>query len=124
MQNKITAIILTLNEEILIEEAIKTVDFADEIIVIDSYSTDETVELAKKCNVRLIQRKFDDFSSQKNFAIDNAKYDWIYILDADERVPVDLRKEILEAVKKPNEVVGFFIYRTFYFLNKNIKYGG
>jgi len=124
VQNKITAIILTLNEEILIEDAIKTVDFANEIIVLDSYSTDKTVEIVKKYNVRLIQRKFDDFSSQKNFAIDKAKYDWVYILDADERVPNDLRKEILQAVINPNNVVGFFIYRTFYFLNKSIKYGG
>ena len=81
---KITAIIPTFNEEIHIEEAIKSVSFADEIIVIDSYSTDKTVELAKKHNVCLIQRVFDDFSSQKNHAIDQAKNDWIYILDADE----------------------------------------
>ena len=62
---KISAIISTFNEEIHIEEAIKSVSFADEIIVIDSYSIDKTVALAKKHDVRLIQRVFDDFSTRK-----------------------------------------------------------
>ena len=83
---KITAIIPTLNEEIHITEAIESVSFADEIIVIDSFSSDKTLEIAEKMNVKIIKRKFDDFSSQKNFAIEAATHDWIYILDADERV--------------------------------------
>ncbi len=121
---KITAIIPTFNEEIHIEEAIKSVSFADEIIVIDSFSTDTTVELVKKHDVRLIQRVFDDFSSQKNYAIQQAKYDWIYILDADERVTPELRTEILQQVKLSEDFVGFYVYRTFYFFNKRIRFGG
>ena len=121
---KITAIIPTFNEEIHIEKAIESVSFADEIIVIDSYSTDRTVELVKKYDVKLIQRVFDDFSTQKNFAISHAKNDWIYILDADERVTHELQLEILETVKSPKDFVGFYVYRTFYFLNKKIRFGG
>jgi len=121
---KITAIIPTLNEEIHIEEAIKSVSFADEIIIIDSFSTDNTLVLAEKHNVKIIKRKFDDFSSQKNFAIDQAKYTWIYILDADERVTSALEKEILEAVKNPKGCIGFYIRRCFYFAGKKIKYSG
>jgi len=124
VQNKITAIIPTLNEAKYIEDAIGTVDFADEIIVIDSYSSDNTVEIAEKNNVRVIQRKFDNFSSQKKYAISMAENEWIYILDADERVPVKLRREILKAMENPVEIVGFYIYRTFYFLGKKINYGG
>ena len=124
MKNKITAIIPTLNEESFIELAIDSVLFADEIIIIDSFSTDKTVELAKKHKIRLIQRKFDDFSSQKNYAIDLAKHNWIYILDADERVPAELRDEILDVLKNPKEIVGFYTYRTFYFLEQKIKHGG
>ncbi len=124
MNQKISAIIPTFNEEIHIEEAIKTVSFADEIIVIDSYSSDKTVELIKKHDVRLIQRKFDDFSSQKNFAIEKAKHDWIYILDADERVSEELQREILETLKNPNDFAGFNIFRTFYYLDKKVRFSG
>jgi glycosyltransferase involved in cell wall biosynthesis len=122
--SKITAIIPTLNEEIHIEDAIKSVGFADEIIVIDSFSTDKTIELAEKHQVKIIKRKFDDFSSQKNFAIEQAKNDWIYILDADERVTPKVELEILEAVKNPKDFVGFYVRRSFYFAGKKIKYSG
>ena len=94
--SKITAIIPTFNEEIHIEEAIQSVQFADEIIIIDSFSTDNTVKIAKKHNVVLIQRIFDDYSSQKNFAIDKATHNWICVLDADERISISLKKEILK----------------------------
>ena len=121
---KITAIIPTLNEEIHIVAAIKSVSFADEIIVIDSFSTDKTLVLAENYNVKIIKRKFDDFSSQKNFAIEQAKYDWIYILDADERVTFKVQKEIIEAVKNPKDFVGFYLRRTFYFSGKKVHYSG
>lgn len=121
---KISAIIPTLNEEIHIEAAIKSVNFADEIIVIDSYSADKTIEIAEKFDVKIIKRKFDNFSNQKNYAIQQAKNSWIYILDADERVTPEVRKEILNAVKKTKDKVGFFVRRSFYFAGKNINYGG
>lgn len=120
----ITAIIPTLNEENFIEEAIASVSFADEIIVVDSYSQDHTIEFAERHKVKIVQRKFDNFSSQKNFAIGLAKHDWIYILDADERVSPDLKEEILNAVQNPNNCVGFYIYRTFYFKETRIRFGG
>ena len=122
--SKITAIIPTLNEEIHIEAAIASVSFANEIIVIDSFSSDNTVELAKKHKVKILQREFDDFSSQKNFAISKASHDWIYVLDADERVTPEVREEILSAVKSPNGNVGFFVRRSFYFMGKNLRFGG
>lgn len=121
---KISAIIPTLNEEIHIADAIKSVSFADEIIVIDSYSTDNTLAIAEKMNVKIIKRKFDDFSSQKNYAISQAKNAWIYILDADERVTKQVKAEILEAVKKPKGFVGFYVRRTFYFADKKVNYSG
>lgn len=121
---KITAIIPTLNEEIHIANAIKSVSFANEIIVIDSYSTDKTVEIAEKFNVKIIKRKFDDFSSQKNFAINQAAHDWIFLLDADETVDSSLRKEITEKLTKPHNFVGFYIYRIFYFNDKILNHSG
>lgn len=121
---KITAIIPTYNEEIHIADAITSVGFADEIIVIDSFSNDKTIEIAQQYDVKIIQRVFDDFSSQKNYAIEKATHDWIYILDADERVTPEVQKEILEAVQHPKDYVGFYVYRNFYFMNKKIKYSG
>ena len=121
---KITAIIPTLNEEIHLADAIRSVSFADEIIVIDSFSTDSTIEIAEKMDVKIIKRKFDDFSSQKNFAIEAAAHDWIYILDADERVTPKVKTEILNAIKDPKENVGFYVRRTFYFCGKKVNYSG
>ena len=75
-------------------------------------------------NVKIIKRTFDDFSSQKNFAITQAKHDWIYILDADERVTPEVELEILEAVKNPKDIVGFYVRRTFYFCDKRVNFCG
>jgi len=121
---KITAIIPTFNEEIHIEEAIQSVSFADEIIVIDSFSTDDTVKLAEKHDVKIVQRVFDDFSSQKNYAISKASNEWIFILDSDERIIKSLKDEIIETLSKPTNYVAFSIKRNFYFLGKQIKYSG
>ncbi len=120
----ITAIIPTLNEEEFIEEAIASVAFADEIIVIDSFSTDRTVELAEGHGVKIVQRKFDNFSNQKNYALDLASHEWIYVLDADERVPPALQTEILAAVDHSFDCVGFYTFRTFYFKEERIRFGG
>ena len=92
--------------------------------MIDSFSSDETITLAKKHDVKIVQRVFDDFSTQKNVAIDMATHDWIYILDADERVTDALRNEILNFDFKNNDNVGFYVKRNFYFLGKKIKYSG
>ncbi len=124
MKKKITAIIPTFNEEVHVEAAIKSVDFADEIIVIDSFSTDATIELAKKHNVKVVQRVFDDFSSQKNFAIDLAINEWIFVLDSDERIEESLKKEIVETLNEATGFVAYSIKRNFYFLGNKIKYSG
>lgn len=120
----ITAIIPTLNEEIFIAEAIRRVSFADEILVIDSFSSDKTVEAASKAGAKIVQRKFDDFSNQKNFAIREATHEWILVIDADERVSYDLGDEILRSVANPGETVAFYLYRNFYFKDKRVRYGG
>jgi len=124
MQQKITAIIPTLNEESNIEGAIGSLAFADEIIVIDSFSIDKTISICKKHDVRVIQREFDDFSSQKNYAIDRASHNWVFILDADERISAELAQEIIDTVKNPSDFAAFNLYRTFYFKGKKIVYGG
>lgn len=121
---KITAIIPTLNEEERIANSLKSAAFADEVIVIDSFSTDNTVNIVKQCNAILYQRKFDDFSSQKNYAISKATHDWIIWIDADEVLTEDLQNEIRITVENPKNQVAFYIYRIFFFNGKRLHFSG
>src|SRR5690554_1382064 len=98
---KLTVIIPTFNEEAYLEDALFSVRFADEIIVIDSFSTDSTPAIAKKYATKFLQRNFDNFSNQKNFALKEATGDWVLFVDADERVPYALKTEVLETIKNP-----------------------
>lgn len=121
----LSALIITFNEEKYIKEVIKDIDFADEIIVIDSYSTDKTVELVKTFpNVKLIQNTFIDFSSQRNFAIECAKNPWVLFIDADERFTDELREEVIETVQKSNPASAYLFYRIFMFENKKLNFSG
>jgi len=121
----VTAIIPTFNEEKNIQEVIENLNFADEILVIDSYSTDNTVLLAQEKNIKVIQHQFKDFSSQKNFAIAQAKHDWIFILDADERITGGLKKEIIQkTTSKQHPYKGFWIPRKNYFKGKRVRFSG
>ena len=89
----------TLNEEAYVEAALRSVRFANEIIVVDSFSTDDTPAIAKKYATTFLQRKFDNFSNQKNYALERAKTDWVLFLDADERITYPLQQEILAAME-------------------------
>lgn len=122
---KITAIIPTYNEQDNIQRALNSVSFADEIIVIDSFSTDNTLEIINENkSVKLIQRKFDDFSSQKNYAIAQAKYHWIILLDADEESTEELKKEVISIINSKEAKSAYNINRNFYFKNKKVNFGG
>ena len=121
---KITAIIPTFNEESNIQQALDAVNFVDEIIVIDSFSTDKTVEIIKDSKARLIQRKFDDFSTQKNFAIEKASNDWIFLLDADEKFQKNLKEEIIQVVNSEANFNAFYVFRNFFFKNKKLHFSG
>ena len=121
---KITAIIPTFNEESNIQRALDSVAFADEIIVIDSFSTDKTVAIVKKSRATLLQRTFDDFSTQKNYAIQQAKHDWIFLLDADEEITENLQEEIQSKAENPNEFNAFYVFRNFFFKQKRLRFSG
>ncbi len=121
---KVTAIIPTYNEAENIAKAINQVEWADEILVIDSFSQDQTTTIAQNMGARVIQRSFDDFSSQKNYAITEATHDWIFVLDADEQISKDLRLEIEDKLYNISEEKGFWIPRQNYFLNKKVNFSG
>jgi glycosyltransferase involved in cell wall biosynthesis len=122
----LSVIIPTYNEIAYIEDAVKSVDFADEIIVIDSFSTDGTKEKAIALGCTVFERKFDNFSNQKNYVIPLAKGDWILFIDADERVTQKLKLEILEAIKSPIysaykiKLPHFYMNRFLYHLENKI----
>ncbi len=115
--NSLTVIIPTYNEADYIEDAIKSVDFANEIIVIDSYSSDETKSIALKSNCKVLERKFDNFSNQKNEAIKHATSKWILFLDADERVSQKLKIEILKTIKEDKHQ-GYKIQFPHFYMNR------
>lgn len=121
---KISALLITYNEERNIEKFLEEAWYADEIIIVDSESTDRTAEIAKKHpKVVFITRKFDNFTAQKNFAIDQAKNEWVTFFDADERISKALVNEMIEEIKQ-GRADAFFIYRRFYFMEKYIKRSG
>jgi len=146
MKLPISVIILTYNEEIHLERVLKNIaDWADEIFVVDSYSTDNTVQIAKRYGCKIVQHPFENQAQQFNWALDNLdiKNDWILRLDADEYLTEELKEEIGEILFNmgtsdvPNidintrtsdvqklEINGFYIKRRVYFMGRWIKHGG
>jgi len=113
----LTVIIPTFNEAAYIEDALKSVAFADEIIVIDSLSADDTIALAKPYATKILERKFDNFSSQKNYALEQASSDWLLFVDADERVTHSMEAEIKEILKNPRHG-GYKINFPHFYMNR------
>ncbi|RDK85488.1 glycosyltransferase family 2 protein [Marinirhabdus gelatinilytica] len=121
---KISALAITLNEANNMDTFVQGLSFADEIIIVDSFSSDETVAKAKQySNVTVYEREFDNFSAQKNFAISKAKNDWVVFFDLDEEVTPQLAEEITNSLKDPS-AIAYFVKRDFYFMGKKIKYSG
>ena len=121
---KLTAIIPTKNEQHNIVEAIKSVNFCDEIMIIDSFSTDETIKLAEPLADTILQREYQNSASQKNWAIPQAKNKWILLLDADERATPELKEEVISIINSNTEYSGFWIKRQNYFMGKKIRFSG
>ncbi len=121
----ISAVCITLNEEQHIKRYIESLWFADEIILVDSFSTDKTIEIASQYNnVRIYNRKFDNFSAQKNFALSKAKHKWVTFFDLDEEIPEALSQEILNAYTGNTNKTAFFVRRTIIFMEKPLRYSG
>ncbi len=123
---RISVCIITFNEEKNISEAIKSVDWADEILVVDSESTDETRQIAESLGAKILVKKWQGFSAQKQFAVDSASHEWILSLDADERILPHLKEEILNLKAQPEESIadGYRISRLSFYMNRFIRHGG
>lgn len=121
----ISVLIITLNEEVHMRELLSDLDFADEVIVVDSFSTDRTKEIAESfANVRFIENKFQNYTAQRNFAIDQARNEWILFIDADERLTPDLKAEIIATVERNDNVSAYLFYRKFFFKKKVLHFSG
>ncbi len=116
---------ITFNEERIIEQTLSAIhNWVDEIVVVDSLSTDKTIDILECFNVNLYKEKWHGYSKQKNLAISKCNGSWILVLDADEIVNDVLKKEILETLKTPAENIGFKIKRKLFIGKRWIKYGG
>ena len=124
--HKISALLITYNEEQNIREVLENLNFADEIIVVDSFSTDGTKQIVESFDhVKFYERKFKNYTDQKQFALSQATYNWILFLDADERIPETLKEEIFNVVNnKNNDTSAYFFLRTFMFKDKVLRFSG
>ena len=122
---KISALLITYNEEKHIERFLEDADYADEIIIVDSFSEDRTVEIAKlNPKVKLFLKEFDNFSDQRNFALSKASHEWVTFFDADEHITENLKKELISITNLKNPLDAYFVYRKSFFRNKPIKFSG
>lgn len=126
MNPQLTVVILTYNESLHIERAIRNVmSWADKIIVLDSYSEDATPQIAGNLGAEVIYRKFDNYKNQRQYAIDYCKdkTEWMLFLDADEYLLEELKLEIKTAIAQ-TVILGYYLTRRFIFMGKWIKHGG
>jgi glycosyltransferase involved in cell wall biosynthesis len=123
---RITAAIITFNEEVHIRAACESVAWADELIVVDSQSTDKTREIAVACGARVLNQVWPGFAAQKQFATDQASQEWVFSLDADERVSEELETSIHNLREENDDKLadGYLIARRSYYMGRWIRGGG
>lgn len=122
--SKLSAIVVTHNEEEDIEDCLKSLEWADEIILVDGQSTDKTIEIARRYTDKTYQKENDVCEIQRIFGLDKAVGEWILFLDADERITSALKREIILLLSKPEETcAGYFIQRENFFYGHRVHYG-
>lgn len=127
----LSVVVLTKNEEKSLEKCLKSLVFCDEIIIIDDFSTDKTIEIAKSYKAIIYKRALDgDFSAQRNFGIEKSRGEWVLFIDADEEVTTDLKNEIRSVVipserseSRDHNIVAFYLKRRDWFWGREMKYG-
>lgn len=121
----ISVLVYTLNEEVNLPTCLDGLRWCDDVVVVDSFSTDGTREIAERCGARFVQHKFTGFGAQRNWSLQNLKlkHKWALILDADESVPEALRDEMIAAVRNaPPETAAFRLKRRFHLWRRWLKH--
>lgn len=121
---RLTAAVITMNEEKNIRDCLQSISFADEIIVVDSGSTDSTRQVAELMGAKVYTEPFVHFSHQKNTALTKASGDWVFFIDADERVPAELSAEITAITKSSRMDKVFSVRRITHFFGRELRYCG
>lgn len=125
MKNQLSIVVITKNEQENIQDCLESIKWANEIILVDAQSTDRTVEIAKNYTDKIFVREWKGYSDAKNFGAQHANCEWIFFIDADERITDELRREIQQKISdNTNEFVAFMVARRTYFLGKWIKHCG
>jgi glycosyl transferase family 2 len=120
-----SAILITCNEERDLPQTLASLaGLADEIVVVDSGSTDRTCELARQAGAKVVSREFNGFGQQKNFAAEQASHDWVFSLDADEAVSPELRASLLAWKRSEPQCVAYEVGRKTNYIGKWIRYSG
>jgi glycosyltransferase involved in cell wall biosynthesis len=124
MKPPITACIITYNEERNIRDCLRSVEWADEVVVVDSYSKDRTVEIAREFTDKVVRREWNGINDQRRFAQDQAGHEWVFNLDADERASAELAREIASLDLESRDIDGYLVPRRAFYLGRWIKHGG
>lgn len=125
MTNPITILITCFNEEKNIARAIKSALWADEILLVDSFSTDRTLEIARELGVtRILQHEYKSAAAQRKWALPQCTHEWVMLLDSDEEISPELAREIQDFLKDPGKYHAMRMYRGNFFLGKRIRYSG
>ncbi len=120
---KVSAVIITYNEEKVLRRTLSRLYWCNEIIIVDSHSTDNTVSIAREFGCKVYTRTFDGYGSQKKFAVAQASNDWILCVDADEVLSAELVQEIKDTLTEDTQYAGFSIPMNLVFLNKEFVHG-
>lgn len=120
----VSVVIIAFNEEKNIRAALESARWADEIVVVDSFSTDSTVEICREYTEKVYQEKWRGFSGQKSYAVGLAKNDWVFVLDSDERFTGELRNEIAGLMLEGPSMSGYYVPRRNHFMGREIRHCG
>ena len=123
-KNGLTITIICLNEEKNLPRVLASTSFADEVLVIDDHSHDQSAQIARKFGAKVIQHKFEGYGQQKNFAANQAQNNWILSIDADEEISPELRDAVLAVIHSEDANAVYSVDRRTYFLGKFIRFGG